>query len=154
VRFFGSAVLLVAAACAAGDGVRFQVISMERPPEGLGLRPPPDYEPCYTGEARGYDRNGDGKIDEIRITIKGRERCYGEDSNHDGLIDTWDVMDEGGHLVKRAHDAKGDGRANEAWTFDPTRQGCATLVVDRKGGGEPDFASPIDLCPPLADGGR
>ena len=54
------------------------VISVERPPEGLGLPPPVDYEPCYVGEARAYDRNGDGKFDEVRVTFKGRERCYGD----------------------------------------------------------------------------
>ncbi|MGD0678930.1 MAG: hypothetical protein ABSC94_26290 [Polyangiaceae bacterium] len=155
MRFCGLPfLLLLSTACAAGDGVRFQVVSMERPPEGLGLPPPPDYEPCYRGEARGYDRNGDGKIDEVRVTFKGRERCYGEDTNHDGVIDTWDVMDENGMLTKRAHDTNGDGRVDQAWTFDPTRKGCATVSADRNGDGKPDPATAIDLCDQLADAGR
>jgi hypothetical protein len=82
---------------------------MERPPEGVGLPPAPAFQPCYWGEARGYDRTGDGKIDEVRVLIKGRERCYGEDTNHDAVIDTWDLLDEHGDLVKRAHDSDGDG---------------------------------------------
>jgi hypothetical protein len=147
VRAIAGALLLTVAACAAGDGVRFQVISMERPPEGLGLPPPPDYQPCYWGEARGYDRSGDGKIDEVRVTFKGRERCYGEDTNHDGIIDTWDLMDEQGNLTKRAHDSNGDGRIDQAWTFDPTRKGCATVAVDRDGQG--GSRTPVDICTPL-----
>ncbi len=142
------------AACAAGEGVRFQVISMERPPEGVALPPPVDYEPCFSGEARGYDLTGDGKIDEVRVVFQGRERCYGEDTNHDGLIDTWDLMDEHGHLVKRTSDINGDGRWDRRWTFDPTRKGCATLSVDQNGDGKPDPGSPIDICQKLSDGGR
>ena len=70
---------LAALGCTPGDGMRFQVMNMERPPEGLGLPPPADYQPCFTGEARGYDNNGDGKVDEIRVSAGGKERCYGED---------------------------------------------------------------------------
>jgi hypothetical protein len=140
--------------CAAGDGVRFQVISMERPPEGLGLPPPPDYQPCYWGEARAYDRTGDGKIDEVRVTLNGRERCYGEDANHDGVIDTWDLMDEQGNLVKRASDVNGDGRFDQSWTFDPTRKGCATVAGAGEGGGKPEPSGAIDICQQLSDGGR
>ena len=140
--------------CAAGEGMRFQVINMERPPEGLGL-PPPDYEPCYVGEARAYDRDGDGKTDEIRVSLRGRVRCYGEDTNHDGVIDTWDVMDESGKLTKRAHDADGDGRVDQSWTFDPTRKGCAMIAADRNGDGKPDPGVFIDVCGQLSnDGGR
>ena len=87
-RVLGLVFLAPALACVAGDGMRFEIINMERPPEGLGLPPPPDYGPCYWGEARGYDRTGDGRIDEVRVTFKGRERCYGEDTNRDGVIDT------------------------------------------------------------------
>ena len=149
--FFGLPALgLALYGCAANDGVRFQVISMERPPEGLGLPPPPDYKPCYWGEARGYDRTGDGKVDEVRISFKGRERCYGEDANHDGIIDTWDLMDENGHLVRRAHDANGDGRVDQSWTFDPSRRGCATIAPDVDGDGAADPGSLIDICQQLA----
>jgi hypothetical protein len=154
VRVLGLALLMPLVACATGEGMRFQVISMERPPEGLGLPPPPDYQPCYWGEARGYDRTGDGKIDEVRVTFKGRERCYGEDTNHDGEIDTWDLMDEHGNLVKRAHDANGDGRLDQGWTFDPTRKGCATVAGDQDGDGKPDPGSAIDFCQQLSDGGQ
>jgi hypothetical protein len=126
--------------------MRFQVIHLERPPEGFGLAPPADYEPCYLGEARGYDRNGDGRPDEIRVTFRGRERCYGEDTNHDGVIDTWDLMDDQGNLSKRVHDWNGNGRPDQSWTFDPTRKGCATLVSDRDEDGKPDPGSPIDIC--------
>jgi hypothetical protein len=153
VRVFGFALLSVLA-CAAGEGVRFQVISMERPPEGLGLPPPRDYQPCYWGEARGYDRTGVGKIDEVRVTFNGRERCYGEDMNHDGVIDTWDLMDEHGNLVKRAHDANGDGQLDQSWSFDPTRKGCATVAADYNADGKPDPGSAIDICQQLSDGGR
>jgi hypothetical protein len=139
---------------ATGDGMRFQVINMERPPEGIGLPPPSDYQPCYAGEARAFDRNGDGKPDEVRVTVNGRERCYGEDTDHNGVIDTWDLTDEQGNLVRRAHDSNGDGRADQAWTFDPSRKGCATLASDRDGDGRPDQGSPIDVCEQLSKGAR
>jgi hypothetical protein len=122
---------------------------MERPPEGMGLPPPADFEPCYVGEARAYDRNGDGKTDEVRVGINGRDRCYGEDGNHDGVIDTWDLLDESGRLAKRLHDANGDGRMDQSWTFDPTRSGCATLVFFRESDGRPDPSSLIDICRPV-----
>jgi hypothetical protein len=150
----GLAALACLLDCAAGDGMRFQLISMERPPEGLGLPPPPDYEPCYWGEARAYDRTGDGKIDEVRVTFKGRERCYGEDANHDGVIDTWDLMDERGTLVKRASDVNGDGRFDQRWTFDPARSGCAMVVPATGGSGTPEPGSAIDICRQLSDGGK
>jgi hypothetical protein len=105
-------------ACVAGDGMRFEVINMERPPDGLGLAPPPDYGPFYWGEARGYDRTGDGRIDEVRVMLKGRERCYGEDTDHDGVIDTWELVDERGEIVRRARHVQGDGRLNDGATFE------------------------------------
>ncbi len=143
---------LALVACAAGDGVRLQVINMERPSEGLGLAPPADYTPCYYGEARGYDSNGDGKPDHVRVSLHGRERCYGDDTNHDGRIDTWDLMDEQGRLIKRAHDTNGDGRVDQHWTFDPTRPGCATIAADVDGRVNPGSA--IDVCKQLSNGGR
>ena len=139
-------VLLGSAACTPGDGVRFQVMNMERPSDGLGLAPPSDYEPCYTGEARGYDTDGDGKVDRIRVAVNGKDRCYGEDTNHDGKIDTWDVMDPNGNLTRRAHDSNGDGRVDQAWTFDPARHGCATIAPDLNGDGKPDPGSIVDIC--------
>jgi hypothetical protein len=144
------ACVAVTASCAPGDGMRFQVINMERPPEDVGLPPPSDYTPCYTGEARGYDNNGDGKIDEIRVSVQGKERCYGEDTNHDGVIDTWDVMDESGQLQKRAHDSNGDRRVDQTWTFDPTQHGCATVLLDRDNDGIIDPGSPLRICQDLA----
>jgi hypothetical protein len=135
-------------ACAADDGMRFQVISMERPGEGTGLPPPPDYTPCYSGEARAYDTNGDGHPDRIKVKVAGKDRCYGEDANHDGVIDTWDVMDEQGNLARRAHDSNGDGKVDQAWTFDPARKGCATMTVDRDGDGKADLGFPLDTCAP------
>jgi len=142
--------LLGCASCAPGDGMRFQVINMERPSDDLGAAPPADYQPCYTGEARGYDNDGDGKVDEIRVSVNGKPRCYGEDTNHDGKIDTWDVMDESGNLTRRAHDSNGDGRVDQAWTFDPSRRGCATVAPDLNGDGKPDPGSPIDICRALS----
>jgi hypothetical protein len=153
-RVLGLALLLHIVGCTPGDGERFQLISMERPGEGLGLPPPPDYQPCFWGEARGYDRTGDGKIDEVRVTVKGRERCYGEDTDHDGVIDTWDLLDERGNLTNRAHDSNGDGRVDQSWTFDPKRKGCATVAADQNGDGRPDPGSTIDICRQLSDGGR
>jgi hypothetical protein len=141
---------LALAACATNDGLRVEVISMERPPEGLGLRPPADYTPCYSGEARAYDTNGDGRPDKIKVTLNGKERCYGEDSNHDGIIDTWDLMDESGNLARRAHDSNGDGKVDQAWTFDPARKGCGSLSVDRDGDGKNDLGIPLDLCRPAS----
>jgi hypothetical protein len=141
---------LAGAACAANDGMRFEVISLEREPEGSGLPPPADYTPCYSGEARAYDTNGDGKPDRIKVSIKGKERCYGEDSNHDGVIDTWDLMDESGNLARRAHDSNGDGKVDQAWTFDPTQKGCGSLSVDRDGDGKNDLGIPLDICKPAA----
>jgi hypothetical protein len=142
--------LLVPAACAPGDGMRFQVMNMERPSDDGSMPPPPDYQPCFTGEARGYDTDGDGKVDKIRVSANGKTRCYGEDSNHDGKIDTWDVMDENGNLTRRAHDANGDGRADQHWTFDPAHHGCATIAPDLDGDGKPDPGSALDICKALA----
>jgi hypothetical protein len=130
--------------------MRFQVMNMQRPGDDLGMPPPADYQPCYAGEARGYDTNGDGHVDRIRVAVAGKDRCYGEDTNHDGKIDTWDVMDEQGNLAKRAHDANGDGRADQAWTFDPARPGCGTVAPDANGDGKPDPGSPVDICRNLA----
>jgi hypothetical protein len=86
----------------------------------------------------------------VRVSIKGRDRCYGEDANHDGVIDTWDLMDENGNLVKRAHDSNGDGRVDQSWTFDPKRKGCATIAADRNADGKPDPGTPIDICEQLS----
>jgi hypothetical protein len=144
------ALALAAGGCAANDGMRFQVISMERPPEGVGLAPPADYIPCYTGEARAYDTNGDGRVDKIKVSINGKDRCYGEDANHDGVIDTWDVMDEAGNLARRTQDTNADGKADQTWTFDPTRKGCGSLTVDRDGDGKNDLGIPLDICRPAA----
>ncbi len=137
-------------ACTPGDGLRFQVINMERPGDDVGMRPPADYQPCYTGEARAYDRDGDGHVDAVRVSVNGKDRCYGEDTDHDGKIDTWDVTDEAGRLTKRAHDANGDGRPDQVWTFDPARRGCPTVAADVNGDGKPDPGSPLDICNALA----
>ena len=141
---------LACAACAPGDGMRFQVMNMERPSDAIGLAPPADYQPCFTGEARGYDTNGDGKVDRIRVSANGKDRCYGEDTNHDGKIDTWDVMDENGTLTRRAHDSNGDGRVDQHWSFDPSRRGCATISPDLDGDGKPDPGSALDICRALS----
>jgi hypothetical protein len=112
----------------------------------MGLPPPPDYEPCFTGEARGFDTNGDGRPDSIRVSFHGRDRCYGEDADHDGKIDTWDLADESGKIIKRTHDSNGDGKADQTWTFDPTRRGCAHIASDLDGDGKPDVGGLVDLC--------
>lgn len=135
-------------ACAANDGMRVEVISMERPPEGTGLPPPADFTPCYSGEARAYDTNGNGHVDRIKVSLNGKDRCYGEDTNHDDIVDTWDLMDENGNLARRAHDSNGDGKVDQAWTFDPTRKGCGSFTVDRDGDGKNDLGIPLDLCRP------
>lgn len=154
----GAVVCAGVGACAANDGMRFQVISMERPPEGFGLAPPTDYTPCYTGEARAVDTDGDGHVDMVRVAVQGKDRCYGEDTNHDGKIDTWDLVDEGGNLTKRAHDANSDGRVDQAWTFDPARKGCSSIAFDRDHDGQLDpgvfdtcaspTAAPVGTPPP------
>lgn len=143
-------VSLVLAGCASGDGMRFQLIDMQKPTESIGLQPPLDYQPCYAGEARGLDTNGDGKVDKVVVSVDHKDRCYGEDTDHDGKIDTWDVMDENGNLTKRAQDTNGDGRVDQAWTFDPVRHGCATVAPDLDGDGKPDPGSPLDICRSLA----
>lgn len=132
--------------CAANDGMRVQVISLADHPDDLGAPPPPDYTPCWTGEARAIDTDGDGKLDRVRVAFQGRDRCYGEDTDHDGKVDTWDVVDDSGKLTKRARDTNGDGKVDQAWTFDPTRKGCATVSADVDGDGKPDPGSPIDIC--------
>ncbi len=119
---------------------------MERPPEDLGLRPPADFTPCWSGVARAYDTNGDGRPDRVRVSFQGKDRCYGEDSDHDGRIDTWDVVDEAGRLTQRAHDSNSDGKVDQVWTFDPTRPGCAAVALDRDGDGKVDGDGGIDLC--------
>jgi hypothetical protein len=141
-----AALSLALFACTPGDGMRFEVMNMERPSDDGSVRPPADYQACYTGVARGYDTNGDGKVDRIAVAIDGKDRCYGEDSNHDGKIDTWDVTDERGNVTRRAHDSNGDGRVDQVWTFDPSRRGCATVAADRDGDGKADPGPPIDLC--------
>jgi hypothetical protein len=151
VRFLLVLLAVPTIACAANDGVRMEVISLEQQPtDGIGLPPPADYTPCFSGEARAYDTNGDGRPDKVKVSIQGKDRCYGEDSDHDGRIDTWDVLDENGKLTKRAHDSNGDGKVDQAWTFDPTRAGCATVALDADGDGRPDPGSPIDICRQLA----
>ena len=117
-RALGLAFVAPILACVPGGGMRFEIINMEHPPEGLGLPPPPDYGPCYWGEARGYDRTGDGRIDEVRVTFNGRERCYGEDTNRDGLIDTWELVDERGKMVKRAQHLQDDGGLDDSANLD------------------------------------
>ena len=136
--------------------MRFQVINIERPPRASASPRRPTTPPCYTGEARAYDTNGDGKVDGIKVSVNGKDRCYGEDTNHDGNIDTWDVMDESGNLARRAHDSNGDGKVDQAWTFDPTRHGCASFAVDRDGDGKNDLGIPpsADLRRHLASAGR
>jgi hypothetical protein len=141
---------LTAIGCAPGDGMRFQVINMERPDDAIGMAAPADYRPCYVGEARAYDTDGDGHVDRVRVGIDGKDRCYGEDTDHDGRIDTWDVTDETGRITRRAHDANGDGRADQVWTFDPARTGCASVASDVDGDGHPDPGSPFDICQHLA----
>ncbi len=122
------AFLVVPAGCAPGDGMRFQVMNLERPSDDGSMPPPPDYQPCFTGEARGYDTNGDGKVDKIAVSANGKDRCY----------------------ARRAHDSNGDGRADQAWTFDPARHGCASVALDVDGDGKPDPGSPLDICKALA----
>jgi hypothetical protein len=148
VLALASAVLF---ACTKDDGMTFSFINMERPPEGIGLPPPPDYTPCYAGTARALDTNKDGKPDLIRVSNdSGRDTCIGSDSNHDGKIDTWDVLDDSGQIAKRAHDSNGDGRADQAWTFDPTNPGCAMIHADTDADGKPDPGSPLDVCQHLS----
>jgi hypothetical protein len=141
--------VLVLAACGGGEGYRVEVISMERPPDGLGLRPPVDYTPCYYGEARAFDTNGDGTPDKVRISFQGKDRCYGEDADHDGKIDTWDLLNESGQVVRRAHDSNGDGRVDQAWTFDPERRGCAAIAADENADGKADLGEAFDICKSL-----
>jgi len=148
-----AALLLLASSCAANDGMRVQVISMSNPPDELGAPPPADYTPCWTGEARAIDTDGDGKADRVRVAFQGKDRCYGEDANHDGKIDTWDVVDESGRVTKRAHDSNGDGKVDQVWTFDPTRKGCATVAPDADGDGKPDPGSSVDICQQLSGQG-
>ena len=136
--------------CAANDGVRVQVINLADRTDALGAPPPPEYTACWTGEARAIDTDGDGRPDRVRVAFQGKDRCYGEDTNHDGKIDTWDVMDDSGRLSKRAHDSNDDGKVDQAWTFDPTRKGCATVALDANADGKPDPGSPVDICQQLS----
>jgi hypothetical protein len=132
-------------------GMRFELVNLERPGSDIGLPPPPDFQPCYQGQAKGLDTNGDGRPDVIKVTdASGRETCNGSDTDHDGKIDTWDVMDEKGQLKKRARDTNGDERADETWTFDPARPGCPAIYADKNGDGVPDSESHIDVCGSLA----
>jgi hypothetical protein len=150
------ALVACCSSCAANDGVRFETINvanMAQPDADLGAPPPPDYTPCWTGEARAVDTDGDGKPDRVRVSFQGRDRCYGEDTNHNGKIDTWDVVDESGRLTKRAHDSNDDGKVDQAWTFDPTRKGCATVALDANGDGKPDPGSTVDICQQLTGTG-
>ncbi len=146
----GLALLCCCFSCAANDGMRVQVISMAQPPDDLGAPPPADYTPCWTGEARAIDTDGDGRADRVRVSFQGRDRCYGEDTNHNGKIDTWVVMVESGRLTMRAHDSDDDGKVDQAWTFDPTRKGCATVAPDANGDGKADPGSVVDICQQLS----
>ena len=94
-RLLGLALVVALHGCMAGDGMRFQVISMERPPEGIGLPPPPDYQPCYWGEARAYDRNGDGRFDQSWTFDPTRKGCatIAGDKNGDGKPDPGTSID-------------------------------------------------------------
>lgn len=70
------------------------------------------------------------------------------------MIDTWDLMNEHGDLIKRARDSHGDGRFDQSWTFDPTRKGCATVTRNSNGDGQPDAGAATDACRQLSDGGQ
>ena len=120
---------------------------MERPPDdGRPAARRPTTSPATRARRAATTPTATARSTRSRVSVNGKDRCYGEDTDHDGKIDTWDVMDESGNLTRRAHDSNGDGRVDQAWTFDPTRHGCATIAPDRDGDGKPDPGSPIDIC--------
>ena len=139
--------LAVLVGCASEQtGMRVEVMTVDRPGEGEGLPPPPDYDQCTLGQATGIDTNGDHKPDLVEVMLKGREVCRGYDSDRDGKIDRWDKMDDQGRTVGTVKDTNADGKADERWTFDPTNHSCATFVADRDQNGEPDPGSLVNLC--------
>jgi hypothetical protein len=130
----------------AGCGVMtFRFIDQgDRPPgDDMGLPPPPAeaFEPCsHVGnKVERIDTNGDGKVDVLRVsTPGGREVCRGVDSNFDGKIDAWDLIDNG-RVVQRAHDSDGNGKVDQHWTWPAAqRPGCGIMQPDLDGDGRPD----------------
>ena len=80
-----------------------------------------------------------GEADELQIVL----------DDHDGKIDTWDLLNESGQVVRRAHDSNGDGRVDQAWTFDPERRGCAAIAADENADGKADLGEAFDICKSL-----
>ena len=107
--------------CAPGDGMRFEIINMERPPEGLGLPPPPDYGPCYWGEARGYNRTGDSRDRRGARDVQGSRALLRRGHEPRRRDRTWKLTDEHGEVVKRVQRLHGDGGLNDGGTFDSVR---------------------------------
>jgi hypothetical protein len=121
------------------------------PPTGseITMVPPSDFSSCRMGTRRHQriDGDGDGRTDTIRVVGENDENevCRGTDTNADGKIDTWDLM-ENGRVTRRAHDSDNNGRVDQIWTWpDPTRPSCAVVEKDHDGDGKGDSGK-MDLC--------
>jgi hypothetical protein len=81
-----------------------------------------------------FDEDGDGRVDRtIRYdTATGQKSYEEEDSNVDGLVDSW-VEYRGGEVIRRRQDGNGDGQP-DSWTL--YRAGkLARVEEDRNGDG-------------------
>ncbi len=119
--------------------------------------PPEDFTACNARNVRHQmlDADADGRTDTIRIVSADSdvEICRGHDSDHNGSIDTWDVVADG-KVTKRAHDSDDDGRVDQVWTWpDAKRPACALVAHDGDGDGRPDGAT-LDLCAALTPPAR
>jgi hypothetical protein len=81
-----------------------------------------------------YDEDGDGRVDNTihYDPASGEKASQEEDSNFDGLVDSW-VEYRGGEVVRRRQDASGDGQP-DSWTLYRGDQ-LARVEEDRNGDG-------------------
>ena len=81
-----------------------------------------------------FDEDGDGRVDNTihYDPATGQKTAQEEDSNFDGLVDSW-VEFRGGEVVRRRQDANGDGQP-DSWTLYRGAQ-LARVEEDRNGDG-------------------
>jgi hypothetical protein len=149
-----ASILVTTAPAAIGCHSPMRVKLYEGAPVGadVTLPPPAEFAPCREASAKHerLDHDGDGRVDAIRVIgAGGAEVCRGTDTNLDGHIDTWDVIDKG-RVTSRAHDSDENGKVDQVWAYqDAARPGCAMFGHDHDGDGKADGAR-IDLCALLA----
>jgi len=140
------AVALVTACLPACSGV--QVASFERPDEGRELPPPSSFEVCKAASntRERVDANHNGRLETVSVhALDGSEVCRGSDTDENGRVDTWDMVEQG-HVVKRARDSDENGKVDEVTLWpDPLRPECPVVFADEDGDGIPEVVR-VDVC--------